>query len=296
MAHISFIMPAYKAAYLKEAISSILAQTSADWELIVVDDCSPDNLEKIVAEFNDPRIRYYRNETNLGGKDLVAQWNHSITFATGDWIVLAGDDDMYGSRFAEEVIRLAAKYSDVNLIRSRVEQIGEKSEHLYDDGVAPEFETKEEFFEDYLEAKTFTCIGNYAFKKKALLEAGGFFPLPSAFGTDTITPIILSANGVAGTKDMLFKFRQSTIHLSSNPHKIHDKLEAVNKMFEWFESVDYISRYGKRLHYKYMYDIFKLAVLHMPFKALIPAIKECHLCSFKEKAVMFARWIKRHIL
>ena len=290
-------MPAWKGKFIRNAIQSIMGQTSTDWELIVVDDCSPDKLEKIVAEFNDPRIRYCRNETNLGGKDLVAQWNHSITFATGDWIVLAGDDDMYDSRFAEEVIRLAAKYSDVNLIRSRVEQIGEKSEHLYDDGIAPEFETKEEFFEDYLEAKTFTCIGNYAFKRETLLEAGGFANLPCAFGSDIVTPLMLCTEGVAQTQEMLFKFRQSSIHLSSDSRKLWEKQEAVNSMFEWFSSVDWIAaRFGERLHAKYLYDIFNLCVVNMPIKSVISAIKKCRLCTFCEKAVMAIRWAKRRVM
>ena len=63
MPKVSFIMPAYKARFLKEAIASIIAQTFVDWELVVVDDCSPDNLEQIVSKFKDGRIRYFRNES-----------------------------------------------------------------------------------------------------------------------------------------------------------------------------------------------------------------------------------------
>ena len=107
MASLSFILPAWKARYLKEAVGSIVAQTSPDWELVVVDDCSPEPLGEIVAAFDDPRIRYVRNEKNLGGENLVRQWNHCITFATGDYIVLAADDDLYKPTFCEECLRLA---------------------------------------------------------------------------------------------------------------------------------------------------------------------------------------------
>ena len=61
----SFILPAWKGRYLREAILSILNQSYSDFELIVVDDCSQDPLEKIVESFKDPRIEYHRNEHNM---------------------------------------------------------------------------------------------------------------------------------------------------------------------------------------------------------------------------------------
>lgn len=119
-------MPAWKARFLHEAVGSIVVQTCPDWELVVVDDCSPEPLEEIVKSFGDPRIRYYRNEQNLGGKNLVRQWNHCITFATGDFIVLAADDDIYRPEFCAECLRLIEKYPQVDLIHAPVEQIDEE--------------------------------------------------------------------------------------------------------------------------------------------------------------------------
>ena len=87
MPKISFILPAYKGRFFREAVRSILAQTYRDFELVVVDDASPDGLrellekelrdrkvEKVGGEWivDGMRVRYYRNEENIGGKDLVA--------------------------------------------------------------------------------------------------------------------------------------------------------------------------------------------------------------------------------
>ena len=99
MAVISFIMPTFKSQYLSAAIESILAQDCGNWELVIVDDCSPEDLKSIVDRYCDDRIRYYRNEKNLGGRNLVNQWNYSITLANGDWIALAADDDIYAPSF-----------------------------------------------------------------------------------------------------------------------------------------------------------------------------------------------------
>ena len=91
----SFVLPAYKSQFLKESIDSILAQSYKDFELIIVDDASPDDIGGVVSSYDDARIRYYRNEENIGGTNLVAQWNHSIEYANGDWIILATDDKYF---------------------------------------------------------------------------------------------------------------------------------------------------------------------------------------------------------
>ena len=230
---LSFVLPAWKGKYLFEAISSIVSQTIKDWELVVVDDCSPEPVGEIVASFKDPRIRYYRNEENIGGKDLVRQWNHSISFAAGEYVVLAADDDKYKPEFCEEMLRLAEKYPEVDLIHSSVEQIDEDGHHLWNDSILPEYTSKYEYLNWWLTGRSFTCVGNFAFKRSALMAMGGFMDFPCAFGSDIATPISLSKNGVANTQQMLFCFRQSEQHLSSDSSRFKEKLEAISQLSEF---------------------------------------------------------------
>ena len=64
---VSVLIPVYNGApFLKEALDSILNQTFTDFELILLNDASPDNSEEIIKQYNDDRIRYYRNKKNLG--------------------------------------------------------------------------------------------------------------------------------------------------------------------------------------------------------------------------------------
>lgn len=119
----SFVLPAYKAAYLRESIESILNQTYREFELIIVNDASPEDLSSIVDNYQDERIQYYVNETNLGGTDLVAQWNHCITFAKGEYLILASDDDVYHPDYLEKMNVLVDKYPKVNVFRSRVQHM-----------------------------------------------------------------------------------------------------------------------------------------------------------------------------
>ena len=99
MIFVSVILPAYKSAYLNQAIESILNQTYTNFELIIVDDASPEDIKEVVSKFSDKRIKYYKNQENIGGKSLVAQWNHCMQYASGEYFVLAADDDIYHTEF-----------------------------------------------------------------------------------------------------------------------------------------------------------------------------------------------------
>ena len=304
---ISFVLPAFKGRFLNEAITSIVGQTCPDWELIVVDDCSPEPLEQIVSTFHDSRIRYIRNERNLGGENLVRQWNHSISFATGDHIVLAADDDLYRPTFCEEVIRLAGNYPQADLIHSSVEQIDEEGRHLWDDSILPEFTSKYEYLNWWLTGRSFTCIGTFAFKRSALLQMGGFMDFPCAFGSDIATPISLSLNGVANTQEMLFCFRQSTQHLSADTSRFKEKLEAISQLSEFLRAIRYEEPDNPAdkefysivnedyLHKKCVYDYFNLVIRFLPLRQLFPYLKLCRLANFRDKVMMTLRWIKRKL-
>jgi glycosyltransferase involved in cell wall biosynthesis len=305
---VSFILPAWKGRFLREAISSILSQTSSKWELVIVDDCSPEPLKKIVDSFADGRIRYIRNDSNLGRENLVRQWNHSISFAKGDYIVLAADDDIYKATFCEEVLRLAEKYPDADLIHSSVEQIDENGNHLWDDSILPEFTSKYEYLNWWLTGRSFTCIGNFAFKRSALSAIGGFMDFPCAFGSDIATPIMLSKNGVANTQEMLFCFRQSQQHLSADSSRFREKLEAISQLSEFLRDIDYEEPDDPAdkdfysivnpdyLHKKCVYDYFNLVIKYLPLKKLGPYLSLCRLANHKDKFLMILRWIKRHII
>lgn len=124
MPFVSFVLPAYKATYLSEAIHSILSQTYKDFELIVVNDASPEDVKSVVAGFNDKRLFYFENKHNIGGKDLVKQWNdYCLPKASGEWVVLASDDDVYAPTYLEEMVKLSRKYPNVDLIHCRVNKI-----------------------------------------------------------------------------------------------------------------------------------------------------------------------------
>lgn len=103
----SVLIPAYKGQYLEEAIASVVAQTYSDWELVIVNDASPEDLTSIVNRFDDSRIRYYENKQNCGAENVVDNWNICLSYAQGDYVICMGDDDRLLPNCLQEYATLA---------------------------------------------------------------------------------------------------------------------------------------------------------------------------------------------
>ncbi len=119
---ISVIMSVYnEEQYLKDAIDSILAQTVTDYELIIVDDCSTDRTQEILAGYQDPRIRVLYNEENCG---LTVNLNRALDAAKGRFIArMDGDDIAHPDRFEKELEYLN-QHPELKLISCRTKTFG----------------------------------------------------------------------------------------------------------------------------------------------------------------------------
>ena len=86
-------MPSYNTApYIMETIQSVLNQSYQNWELIIVDDCSTDNTDQVVACIRDERIKYFKNEKNSGA---AASRNRALRESKGRWIAFLDSDDLW---------------------------------------------------------------------------------------------------------------------------------------------------------------------------------------------------------
>ena len=99
---ISVIMPVFNAAaYLKEAVDSILEQTFTDFEFLIFDDGSTDDSRSILQSYTDPRIRLFLQDENTG---YVRHLNRGLEMARGEYVFrMDADDISLPSRFAKQV-------------------------------------------------------------------------------------------------------------------------------------------------------------------------------------------------
>ena len=149
MIKFSILIPAFKKKFLKEAISSCLAQTYSHFEVIIVDDCSPEDLKSVVDAFDDSRIYYFRNERNYGAINVVDNWNTCLDFSTGDYVICIGDDDMLAPAALREYVCLINKYPKVDLLHSRTLIVDENSDPIELTLARPELEDQYSFMYAY---------------------------------------------------------------------------------------------------------------------------------------------------
>ena len=99
---VSIVLPTYNRAHLLgHAIRSVLAQTHRNLELIVVDDNSSDGTPDVVRAFDDPRIRYVRNDANL---KLPRGLNKGFALSSGNFLTWTSDDNLYAVNAIERMV------------------------------------------------------------------------------------------------------------------------------------------------------------------------------------------------
>jgi glycosyltransferase involved in cell wall biosynthesis len=98
---ISVVLPTYRrTTYLRGAITTALSQTFRDLELFISDNSDDDAVEMVVREFDDPRIRYRRNDRNLGGTENFLR---AVADASCEVVACLHDDDEWAPHFLERV-------------------------------------------------------------------------------------------------------------------------------------------------------------------------------------------------
>jgi glycosyltransferase involved in cell wall biosynthesis len=115
---VSLVVPCFKMAQLlPQCVNSILGQDYQDFEVLIMDNCSPDRTPEVAQSFNDPRVRYIRNETNLGH---IRNFNKGITLTRGKyvWVVMA-DDMLRSSRVLGRFVDVMERNPSVGLVFCR---------------------------------------------------------------------------------------------------------------------------------------------------------------------------------
>ncbi|MEU4207815.1 glycosyltransferase family 2 protein [Rothia terrae] len=121
----SIIMPVYNTANsVVTAIESVLKQTDLDFELLIINDHSPDNADEVIKKYleitPDNRIRYITNHKNLG---LAATRNRGMKIARGQWLAFIDSDDAYKPSFLETLH--ASATDDIDIVACGLETVYE---------------------------------------------------------------------------------------------------------------------------------------------------------------------------
>jgi glycosyltransferase involved in cell wall biosynthesis len=168
---VSVVVPTYnRAALLRRAVRSVLAQTFTDYELIVVDDGSTDDTEEVLREFSDRRMRVVRSEINQGAPQAR---NRGIEAARGEWVAFLDSDDEWLPQRLEVQMDLLARQSPgqaaVGYCQCQVHEcltgkVSQPQETLAEGDV----------FEHLLRDRRPKTTSAFIVRRGALLDVGGF--------------------------------------------------------------------------------------------------------------------------
>jgi len=231
----SITIPAYKARFLDEAIKSVIAQTYQDWQLVIVDDCSPEDLKGIVEPYlADSRVEYYRNEKNCGAVDVVDNWNICLSHCTGDYVICMGDDDRLLPCCLEELSKTIDKYPELNVYHLQTEIIDESGKIIETLEERPEQEDVLSLMTKRWEGRK-QYIGDFCYSRKHLNAFGGYYPLPYAWGSDDITLFRAALpSGIANVSRTGFQYRENQYSISLS-HNDAEKVATVLLQREWYQ-------------------------------------------------------------
>lgn len=170
---ITIMVPTYnRASYLEQCLASILVSSDDQIEVIVSDNASPDDTRDVVSRFCDSRVRYYRNDENVGMSRNILKL---LKLARGAYVFMLTDDDLLNKGALTEVRRIADGWPDVGLILSTLNILDERTGERLDDYV---FHNQDQLFSPGQQALTALFRASHVYSRitirRDLVDIEGF--------------------------------------------------------------------------------------------------------------------------
>ncbi|MES2838462.1 MAG: glycosyltransferase family 2 protein [Bacteroidota bacterium] len=128
---VSVCIPVYNGEkYINETLDCVLGQTYKNIEVIISDNCSTDRTIELIKAYNDPRVKIFSNEKNMG---IKYNYLKVFTYATGKYLTFMGADDGMSLHTIEKEVAILEdeKYKDVVLVNGYVSIINDESKQVY---------------------------------------------------------------------------------------------------------------------------------------------------------------------
>ena len=215
---VSIGIPTYNRAnnYLRYALRSAVEQTYKNIEIIVSDNCSPDNTESVVKDFNDSRIRYYRQRENIGP---LNNRNFCLEQARGEYFVMLLDDDLIDRDFVSACMDAAKQHNEVGVILTGVREIDSEGNILSTSRNTVGGYSTVDFILGWFDRKVPLYLCSMVFNTKGLTQLGGFSSRTNTGYDDVVACIQLAAkHGRVDILDVKASFRRHGSNIGDISH------------------------------------------------------------------------------
>ena len=235
-----------------KAITSVLNQTYANFELIVVDDCSTDNSRQIISEIKDVRVKLLKLPQNSGA--AVAR-NYGIKHSKGDYISLLDSDDFYEPQFLQQTFNTISKTdSSIGFSWSGVRYL--ENGKAYDKIWEPKRLNNP--YITFLNSLHIGTNSGITFKQSIFNKVGYFNEsLPAAEDTDFFLRLTQHFDYIVVPKILINIERDSNDRLSKNFSKIGRAYNIF--LAQHFSVIDKNTQLRRRFYYKMMWLNYHLA-------------------------------------
>ncbi|MBW4028563.1 MAG: glycosyltransferase family 2 protein [Acidobacteria bacterium] len=182
---VTFVVPCYKLGHLlQDCVRSILRQTYPEFEVLIMDDCSPDDTPRVAKSFQDDRVIHVRNRVNLGH---LRNYNYGISLARGTYIwLISADDRLHSSSVLSRYVDLMERNPSIGYAFCPAMRLqGGEVKELLDYSVfhsADRIITGRVFLEHLIYANTIVAPSVLA--RKECYELVSMFPLDMPWGGD----------------------------------------------------------------------------------------------------------------
>ena len=215
---IAIVIPAYKDAFLEATLKSLVRQTNKNFVVYIGDDASPYQIENVVRKYSTQiDVVYHRFSSNLGGRDLVGQWERCISLTQDEsWIWLFSDDDEMDDNCVEKFYENINKNKKDELVHFNVNVIDENSKKI-NESVFPEKMDSYTFALSKFRGRIKSFVVEYVFSRNLYEQVGGFQRFDLAWNSDDATWVKMSrVTGIRTIDDARVNWRKSSLNISPN--------------------------------------------------------------------------------
>lgn len=235
----SIIIPVYNVEeYLDRCLKSILNQTYSNYEVIIVNDGSPDNSDNIIKSYEkeDKRFKGYK-KVNGGLSDAR---NYGLKYATGDYLIFIDADDYIENNYLEKVNDVLEKNKDIDVLKFKIKLVDEGGNLIrMENGLNKEGVTS---FEELVKLEFLEPAWSYVYKLSFWKE-NNFTYLKGMIHEDFgLTPeILMKANKIYYLNSYLYNYvqRNGSIMSSNNKEKLHKKAYDMLYQYDRLIKINY---------------------------------------------------------
>lgn len=239
---LAIIIPAYKIDFLEATLESIARQTCKDFKLYIGDDHSPYPIQQLVERYTDRiDIKYKRFDQNLGGDDLVGQWNRCIDLAAEEeWVWMFSDDDIMDENCVAAFYETLHLHPGRSLFHFNIRVIDGTGKTISKPASFPEHLKIDDFHLQRWKSRLESYVVEYVFAKADFVQRGGFQHFDYAWHTDEATWTKIGfPEGIRTINSACVNWRRSSSNITPNNHDltiIKGKLGADIKFAAWIKS------------------------------------------------------------